>query len=277
MADVYVSSLPDGTVAGTSYVMCDDAGGTTTFRVQVSAIVALVTDASQLTAGTLPDARLSANIVRTTDSRLSDSRTPSAHKGSHSTGGSDALSPTDIGAAAASHAHGNVTSDGKVGSTSGVPLITGAAGVIQAGAFGSSAGQYCQGNDSRLSDARTPTSHASSHQAGGSDVIAAVPTTTNLSADTNALAVSASDIVRLTSSAAVNVNGLNATGCSDGKMVLLVNENAAGGAAITIKHLSSSATTGNRMRSQFGSDIVLQPDGGQVLVHLSSVAGCWRA
>jgi hypothetical protein len=31
------------------------------------------------------------------------------------------------------------------------------------------------------------------------------------------------------------------------------------------------------VRSQFGSDIVLQPDGGQVLVHLSPVAGCWRA
>ena len=33
------------------------------------------------------------------------SMTPSAHKASHKTGGGDALSPADIGAAAASHSH----------------------------------------------------------------------------------------------------------------------------------------------------------------------------
>ena len=38
--------------------------------------------------------------------------------------------------------------------------------------FGSTAGTVCQGNDSRLSNARTPTSHASTHVTGGSDVIA---------------------------------------------------------------------------------------------------------
>lgn len=37
--------------------------------------------------------------------------------------------------------------------------------------FGSSAGEVCQGNDSRLSDARTPTAHKTSHQSGGSDAI----------------------------------------------------------------------------------------------------------
>lgn len=37
--------------------------------------------------------------------------------------------------------------------------------------YGSAANTACQGNDARLSDARTPTTHASSHQSGGGDAI----------------------------------------------------------------------------------------------------------
>lgn len=70
------------------------------------------------------------------DARLSDARTPSAHT------------------------HGNITNAGAIGSTSGVPIITGSSGVLQAGSFGTGSGTFCQGNDSRLSDARTPVSHA---------------------------------------------------------------------------------------------------------------------
>ena len=58
-----------------------------------------------------------------------------------------------------SHTHGNISNDGKVGTTANVPLITGAGGVVQAGSFGTSANTFCEGNDSRLSDARTPVAH----------------------------------------------------------------------------------------------------------------------
>ena len=61
--------------------------------------------------------------------------------------------------AAASHMHGNITNDGKVGTASGKPLVTGTGGAVEAGSFGTTAGTVCEGNDFRLSNARTPTSH----------------------------------------------------------------------------------------------------------------------
>jgi len=91
--------------------------------------------ATDIVSGTLADARLSSNIVLTTDSRLSDARTPT------------------------SHTHGNLTNAGAIGTTSGLPIITTTSGVLAAGAFGTSAGSFCQGNDARLSDSRAPTAH----------------------------------------------------------------------------------------------------------------------
>ena len=137
--------------------------------------------------------------VSTSDSRLSDSRTPTAHTHElallSSTGAgaddilasdgdgtaswrtlstfiSESVGPADIGAAQASHTHGNLTNDGKIGTTSGLPLKTGTSGVVEAGSFGTSAGTFCEGNDSRLSDSRTPLAHKVSHATGGTDALA---------------------------------------------------------------------------------------------------------
>jgi hypothetical protein len=77
--------------------------------------------------------------------------------------------------AAASHTHGNLTNDGKVGTTANLPLKTGTSGVIEAGSFGTAAGSFCAGDDARLSDARTPSStlaHKASHATGGTDALA---------------------------------------------------------------------------------------------------------
>jgi hypothetical protein len=60
---------------------------------------------------------------------------------------------------AGTHAHGNITSDGKIGIISGLPIITGTAGILQVGVFGSVAGSFCSGDDVRLSNARTPLAH----------------------------------------------------------------------------------------------------------------------
>lgn len=76
-------------------------------------------------------------IVASTDSRLSDSRTPTAHGASHATAGTDPLTPADIGAATNGHGHTNLV----------------------------------ETTDSRLSDARTPTAHGPSHASGGTDAL----------------------------------------------------------------------------------------------------------
>ena len=61
--------------------------------------------------------------------------------------------------ATSTHIHGNITNDGKIGSTASLPIITTTSGVLTTGSFGTTSGTFCQGNDSRLSDARTPISH----------------------------------------------------------------------------------------------------------------------
>ena len=75
----------------------------------------------------------------------------------------DHVHPTDTSRAASSHAHGNITTDGKVGTATGKPLITTTNGVVTAGSFGSStstsATEFVACNDSRLTNSRTPTSH----------------------------------------------------------------------------------------------------------------------
>jgi hypothetical protein len=62
--------------------------------------------------------------------------TPSTHASTHATGGTDAIAPSDIGAE---------------------PAFT--KNTAHNKNFGSTAGTVCQGDDSRLSDARTPVSH----------------------------------------------------------------------------------------------------------------------
>lgn len=200
------------------------AADITNFTTAVIAAAPPTTNASLLTSGTLPDARLSANIARTSDvssavaalvnsapatldtlaeisaalnndasfaATVTNSLAAKAPINSPTFTGtvggitkamvglgnvdntSDASKPISTavqtaldGKAASSHAHGNITAAGALISTTlnanavGGPVVFGSTfGNIARGEFGSSAGQFCQGNDSRLSDARTPTAH----------------------------------------------------------------------------------------------------------------------
>jgi hypothetical protein len=88
-----------------------------------------------------------------------------------------------------SHTHGNLTNDGKVGTTANLPLKTGTNGVVEAGSFGTAAGSFCEGNDARLSDDRDPNLHAASHLPDGADEIFDQSLNTTDSVEFNALKI----------------------------------------------------------------------------------------
>jgi hypothetical protein len=136
-ADIALSKLATGALPTAITVASANIVDGTIVNADISATAAIAdTKLAQITtAGKVLPAAVQGTAVITTDSRLSDARTPT------------------------SHTHGNITNAGTIGATSGVPIITGNSGVLQAGSFGTAAGTYCQGNDSRLSDARTPTAH----------------------------------------------------------------------------------------------------------------------
>jgi hypothetical protein len=231
----------------------------TDFSSAVAAAAPPTTDASLLTTGTLAAARLPASVVLTSDSRLSDARTPTTHShavadvtglqtaldskqaaGSYAAashthsyadlsgkpslfsgsyadltsvpstftpaahnqawstitatpttlsgyGITDAVGSSDSRLADSRtptiHVHGNITNAGAIGSASGQIVVTTTSGALTTAATiaasavtglptaGTGSTNYCAGNDSRLSDSRTPTSHASSHASGGADAI----------------------------------------------------------------------------------------------------------
>jgi hypothetical protein len=118
--------------------------------------------------------------------------------------------------------------------------------------------------------------HASRHQTGGADAInPVIVTPSSLSASQNNYSPGACDILRLSSSTAIDITGL-AAATADGALRLLINTNASGGSAITLKHESASSTAANRFRSVTTADVVLLADGGSVTLTYSTAISRWR-
>lgn len=137
--------------------------------------------------------------------------------------------------------------------------------------YGTSSGTACQGNDARLSDSRTPTSHASSHQIGGSDAIAnVVNSPSQISSTQNDYSLPSADVVRLTSDAARTITGFVAG--TTGRVVVLVN---VGSFAITLSHQSTSSTAANRVIVPWSADYILDPAYAAVLVY-DGTTSRWR-
>jgi hypothetical protein len=65
------------------------------------------------------------------------------------------LAAADVGAASTSHTHGNLSNAGAIGTTANLPVKTGTSGVLEAGAFGTAAGQFAEGNHTHAASAIT--------------------------------------------------------------------------------------------------------------------------
>ena len=112
-------------------------------------------------------------ICQGNDSRLTNGRAPTTHAATHATGGGD---PVTLDQSQIT----DLTTDlaAKVASTRQVIAGTGMGGggalsadVTLNVSYGTSGTTACVGNDARLSNARTPSTHASTHATGGSDVL----------------------------------------------------------------------------------------------------------
>jgi hypothetical protein len=273
MPDTTISALPSGSAFADSVVPADRSDQSVTNKVTLGAIAALgggppaAHSASHATGGTDAITPASIGAVATSDSRLTNSRTPTAHAASHATGGTDAITPASIGASATGHTHvlANVTDAGTAASRN-APAAGNAA-----------AAEVVLGSDTRLTDSRTPASHAASHRSTGADYPAPVCVSpAALSAGQNDWNPGRADVLYVTSSAAVTITGLSATGIPDGFVVLLMNANASGGAAITLAHESASSSAANRFRSPFSSNVILYADGGSATLVYHSAINRWR-
>lgn len=130
-------------------------------------------------------------VVEATDSRLSNARTPTTHGSSHGVSGSDPIPADGISQSQVA----SLTSDlaAKVPTTRQVIAGTGLGGggalstdVTLSVSYGTSSTTACVGNDARLTNARTPDVHASTHTAAGSDPLTlSQAQITNLTSDLN--------------------------------------------------------------------------------------------
>lgn len=269
MPDTTISQLPSASAAFDAVVAADSGDGSVTNKVTLASIAALGggtpgNHASRhATGGADQITPASIGAVATNDARLTDSRAPTGHAISHASGGTDAITPASIGAASASHSHvlANISDAGTAASRN-------------APASGNAtAAQVVLGSDTRLTDSRAPTSHASSHATGGADAVTPVVLTPSLTASQNDWSPGAADVVFLTASVALNLTGLAASAVN-GASVTIINVSAS--ANVTLVHESSSSAASNRFRSAYGANYVLYADGGSATLVYHAGSSRWR-
>jgi hypothetical protein len=137
--------------------------------------------------------------------------------------------------------------------------------------YGTTSGTACQGDDSRLSNSRSPTTHASTHQTGGSDAVPnVVQSPSQITGNQNDYAPTAGDIIRISSDAARTITGLTAGASGDVRVLVNV-----GSFAITLAHQSASSTAANRFLVSFGSDYIIAANAAATLIY-DGTTSRWR-
>lgn len=273
MPDTTITALPSAAAAANAVVAADSADGSVTHKVTLSSIAALGGGSpashasSHASGGSDPITPASIGAVATSDSRLTDSRAPTNHAASHASGAADQITPASIGAAATSHTHAlSAITDAGTAASRNAPASGNATDA-----------QVVLGSDTRLTNSRSPTSHASTHACTGADAVNPVCVAPgSLSATQNDWAPGRADVIYVTSSTAVTITGLSASGVPDGACVLILNANGSGGSAITLSHESSSSTAANRFRSAYGANVILYADGGSATLIYHAASSRWR-
>jgi hypothetical protein len=177
-----------GNTSNPHSVTAAQAGALATGTRGAASGVASLDGTTKIPIAEIPTGSTSTTVAIGNDARLSDARAPTAHASSHhSGGGADALAHQSItGSGTNTHAqidtHVASTSNphtttaaqvgalatGTRGAASGVASLDGTTKIpIAEIPTGSSSTTVTIGNDARLSDARAPTAHASSHHSGG--------------------------------------------------------------------------------------------------------------
>jgi hypothetical protein len=152
------------------------------------------------------------------------------------------ITPSDIGAADASHTH------------SAADLTSGTVAAARLGTGTADATTYLRGDQTWQVISTTPT----------------VASPSQITANQNDYAGATADINRLSSDAARDITGLSAG--TSGQTVVLIN---VGSFAITLKHQSTSSSAANRILVPWAADYILAADGAAVLVY-DATTSRWR-